>query len=82
MDDDWTRFLKWSDSLTSTFRTSILQQIRVKIVLESKRLCPWLPFSPDVDIKYVGGADPVMILLDAENEEVEVYISYVTLLSS
>lgn len=28
--------------------------------------------SPDVDIKYIGGADPVMVLLDAEYQEVEV----------
>lgn len=27
---------------------------------------------PDVDIKYVGGADPEMVFLDAEYAEVEV----------
>lgn len=30
-----------------------------------------LPDYPDVDIKYVGGADPEMVFLDAEYAEVE-----------
>lgn len=28
--------------------------------------------SPDVDIKYIGGADPEMVLLDNEYNEIEV----------
>lgn len=29
-------------------------------------------FSPDVTIKYVGGADPQMVLLTEDSEEVQV----------
>lgn len=29
--------------------------------------------SPQVDIKYIGGADPEMVLLDADSNEVEVH---------
>ena len=31
-----------------------------------------LPLSPDVDIKYIGGADPEMVFLDKDYNEVEV----------
>ena len=32
----------------------------------------WPPSSPDVDIQYIGGADPVMVFLDKDYKEVEV----------
>ena len=36
-------------------------------------LVPWLVwFSPDVDIQYIGGADPEMVFLDKDYNEVEV----------
>ena len=31
-------------------------------------------YSENVDIKYVGGADPEMVFINASDEEVEVYI--------
>ena len=40
----------------------------------SYALCLNIVFSPDVDIKYIGGADPEMVLLDTDYNEVQVTV--------